>query len=61
LVPLLIEFQRRRIADLDSDLSRMPAGEARNLVEQHLSLKRRHLEVLQEMLKTMSNKQPATV
>jgi hypothetical protein len=59
LVPLLIDFQRRRIADLESGMARIPNSDARGQVERYLNLKRHHLVVLQEMLKGLDKKQAA--
>jgi hypothetical protein len=56
LLPLLAEHERRTLADLESDLGRMPDAEARQQVHNYLETKRRHLKALEELAAT----RPAT-
>ena len=51
LLPLLIDYQKRRIADLERDLGRIGAAETLALVRQILEIKGRHLQTLQELAK----------
>lgn len=46
LIPYLVEFQKRRCAELQSDLATLAEGEARELVKGLLEMKERHLAAL---------------
>lgn len=49
LRPLLIDYERKAIAELDRDLVHITDAEARAQVEQLLARKRRHLEALEHL------------
>jgi hypothetical protein len=49
LLPLLIDYQRQRIADLETYLSRIADPDAAALVRRILDYKRRHLKTLLDM------------
>ena len=53
LLPLLIDYQKGRIAELQKDLAKINDAEARQHVEQFFDLKRHNLEVLEEMAKNL--------
>jgi hypothetical protein len=57
LVPLLIDYQKQRIADIQADLARTPDPACRELIEKFLSMKRRHLQSLEEMQRSLRSKQ----
>ncbi len=61
LLPLLIDNQRRRIAELERELPGMGDAGSRQLAEDNLTLKRRHLQAYQELLQGLAKKQPAAV
>jgi hypothetical protein len=49
LLALLVDLERRAIAELQDDLGRVEHHDARHRVGQLLEMKRRHLAALQEM------------
>jgi hypothetical protein len=49
LVPLLATYQQDAIAQLEQDLHRVQEPTARQLVQQLIAMKRRHLATLQEI------------
>jgi hypothetical protein len=49
LLPLLVVYQRRSIADLERDLARLDDAGARAEVQKLLDLKQRHLKQLEEL------------
>jgi hypothetical protein len=49
LLPHLVKEQQQTSADLEKRLVSLPKGEVHDLLEEHLRLKRRHLEVLGEL------------
>jgi hypothetical protein len=56
LVPLLIENQRHRIAEIESAVAGMTDPESRRQAETYLAMKRRHLQKLEEMLQGLGKK-----
>jgi hypothetical protein len=56
LVPLLIENQRHRIAELEHAVACMSDAESRLQAETYLAMKRRHLQRLDEMLQGLGKK-----
>lgn len=48
LLPFLVDFEKRRLADLESDLPHLHDGDAKGLVQSLVEMKRRHLETLTE-------------
>jgi hypothetical protein len=59
LLPLLIDDQKSRIGELQKDLPKIKDAEARQVVEQLLVVKHKHLQTLEEMGKTVGT--PASV
>jgi hypothetical protein len=53
LLPLLIDYQKNRISELQKDVPKIKDAEARQHVEHLLEVKRKHLQALQEMGKTL--------
>jgi hypothetical protein len=51
LIPRLIEAQRRSIAELERDLAGLHDSDARTAVADLLAVKRRHLEVLEDLVR----------
>jgi hypothetical protein len=49
LLPLLVDHQRRGLADLETDLQALQYGETRKQVEGVLAMKGRHLKVLEAL------------
>jgi hypothetical protein len=56
LVPLLIEKQRHRIAEIEKAVANMSEPESRLQAETYLAMKRRHLQKLEEMLQGLGKK-----
>jgi hypothetical protein len=56
LVPLLIENQRHRVAELEHAMVGMSDVESRRQAETYLAMKRRHLQKLEEMLQELGKK-----
>jgi hypothetical protein len=52
LVPYLIDFEERRIAELEKDIAGITESEARQLLQTLLSMKQRHLATLTGLLNT---------
>jgi len=59
LLPLLIDYQKSRIGELQKDLPKIKDADARQHVEHLLEVKRKHLQALEEMGKTLGT--PASV
>ncbi len=51
LLPFLVDFEKRRIAEMEHDLSQAQDAEAKGLLVSLLEMKRRHLQALGEMTK----------
>jgi hypothetical protein len=49
LLPLLVDYERRSLHDLERDLSGLRDAQAQELVAQLVDMKRRHLKVLQDL------------
>jgi len=49
LLPRLVNYQRWLIQELEKDLTQLDDPEARQLVEEILQMKRRHLQALEEL------------
>jgi hypothetical protein len=49
LLPLLIDYQKTRIGELQKDLPKIKDAEARQHVEPFLEMERRHLQMLEEL------------
>jgi rubrerythrin len=49
LLRLLVDYEKTAVQELKQALSRLADGEARNLVQAMLDMKRRHLETLQAL------------
>jgi hypothetical protein len=59
LLPLLVDHQKRGIADLQADLSALQGAETRQQVQDILELKKRHLQLLEALATSRSNSQTA--
>jgi hypothetical protein len=60
LLPLLIENQRRRITELETEIKPVSDPDSRRLSESYLDMKRRHLKALEEMVRTLAKAVPAS-
>jgi hypothetical protein len=58
LVPLLIENQRRRIAEMEAAVHGISDAEGRRQAGAFLAVKRQHLQKLEELLKGLGSKTP---
>jgi hypothetical protein len=56
LVPLLIENQRQRIAEIEAAVRSMADADSRSQADAYLTINRRHLQKLEEMLQGLGRK-----
>ncbi len=49
LLPMLVEFQRQRVSELEADLGRVTDPDCRQQLQPFLELKRRHHQLLEQM------------
>jgi hypothetical protein len=61
LIPLLIDYQCRRLAELEADREQVHDAEARRHADHFLDIKRRHLATLERMLAEIKKKEPAGI